>query len=105
MSHTPGPWSVRAVQITGHKEMSYGVITPDERLWILLPTHKEANAHLIAAAPDLLAALESQARATAYFNGKPDGDKPDPNDTSQPIWRHYLTAQAREAIYKAEGRA
>lgn len=58
-AHTPGPWVLN------------GVMAMDTRLWIVsIPgeqarievadysTESEANAHLIAAAPSLLAALE-----------------------------------------------
>ena len=60
--HTPGPWAVdrycrditpvgrylRIAEIPGHREND----TPDSQ-------EREANARLIAAAPDLLAALEA----------------------------------------------
>lgn len=47
----------------------------------------------------LRAAIESQARATAYYNGQPDGDRPDPTPgVNEPIWKRYLTPRAREAL-------
>ena len=68
--HTPGPWSVTYTGIwskdariadyrdNGHREV-YRQLMPDEQ---------EANAHLIAAAPDLLKVLERV--DSAYRKGK-----------------------------------
>ncbi len=56
MSHTPGPWFVDA------GSMDAKVVCPDGRYFlvgdILYHTENRDNANLIAAAPDLLAALK-----------------------------------------------
>ncbi len=53
MTHTPGPWRANGVQIDGPDgmlaECGFGMRRDEETL---------ANAHLIAAAPNLLATLE-----------------------------------------------
>ena len=57
MSHTPGPWSVSkraALRVIAHDDNTIASTGCTDNLrdqW-------EANAHLISAAPDLLAALE-----------------------------------------------
>lgn len=96
LEHTPGPWkvldaavytldsSVRicdpfdAMCFSGSKEKLFSI---DER---------EANAHLIAAAPDLLMALRSIEYLTS---GKPSA------------FKENISVLARRAIARAEGRA
>lgn len=88
--HTPGPWVVR--HLTGFPIMiatqpdfdGFGVPVADcsKRN---LPAEAEANARLIAAAPDLLAALESLV-CVASHEGLPFDLEP-----------------ARDAINKAKG--
>ena len=89
--HTPGPWAldqssqiscVSAFDVNGE---FIGIA------YMTLPNH-EANARLIAAAPDLLDALKRLESATRIL--PPDMDEPD-----SPL------AQARAAIAKAEGGA
>lgn len=64
MKHTPGPWkAVRPGEFCDHWE----IVSDDEFAWNIACAWKnivddpdgEANARLIAAAPELLAALES----------------------------------------------
>ena len=86
--HTPGPWHVGGLQGTGRAAIVY---SPDgysicdcksyhgKREW----SEMEANARLIAAAPDLLAALEY------WFDSNADSKK--------------LAGMARAAIAKAKG--
>ena len=64
IQHTPGPWEARVAN--EYRPTCYGyTVSSDERplaevFKIGLTTEAaEANAHLIAAAPDLLAALEA----------------------------------------------
>ena len=71
MEHTPGPWAVEGDDREGMEWNNHIVIAdrPDDRICFMAhngPTHQvefDANAHLIAAAPDLLAALEAQENA------------------------------------------
>ena len=51
-AHTPGPWEARGLTIwePGRTSLSIAVVTQHER-------NARANARLIAAAPDMLAAL------------------------------------------------
>jgi hypothetical protein len=56
MSHTPGPWRCEEVFVSDEYVLTPTVEDPDypgERFWV----HGDADARLIAAAPDLLAAL------------------------------------------------
>ena len=89
MSHIPGPWEVfnshTGLWVMDSAEQ--GAICKIE--WCL---EDEANARLIAAAPELLAALK---RMWLYFGVRCDGT---PRDWT--VWR-----EARAAIDKAEGRA
>jgi len=57
MTHTPGPWTTKAVHGLPDEEFT-AVIGGDVEICILPPSG-EANARLIAAAPDLLEALKS----------------------------------------------
>ena len=103
MSHTPGPWEISL------REMLDGwVIVADRDGGIVANVNTEtgpnipplvsrkmpagANAALIAAAPELLAALK---RMWLYFGVRCDGT---PRDWTE--WR-----EARDAIAKAEGSA
>ncbi|MBF0602171.1 MAG: hypothetical protein HQL07_00590 [Nitrospirae bacterium] len=61
VTHTPGPWT-----ITRHSDGSGGFLCVDRECVIIAETHgcdtwaeEEANITLIAAAPDLLRALEN----------------------------------------------
>lgn len=98
-AHTPGPWRVDGntdirVHSIGGKYVA--------RIFSLLGTDSErdrvteqANAQLIAAAPDLLtAAKEIEALVAAHVYPQPD--KPDSK------WAKLV--RLREAIAKAEGR-
>lgn len=86
MKHTPGPWYTAATSTIGH-----AYVVDSEGFTICDPSPMgAANARLIAAAPDLLAALQMVAR----------------------IWSHDQTANAapdsplaivRAAITKATG--
>lgn len=60
MSHTPAPWTVREVtglSIPGQRAFAIDFNEDQEQVvdWV----YEEADAHLIAAAPDLLEALEA----------------------------------------------
>jgi hypothetical protein len=61
MQHTPGPWVVKA-----DEEIVYGTSHEGERIVVVYELNSnEADAALIAAAPDLLAALrEIKAKAS-----------------------------------------
>lgn len=62
MSHTPGPWTVSELMFGGEVSEHHIFIEPDvaviERKVAGHDQHDMANAHLIAAAPQLLEALE-----------------------------------------------
>ena len=79
MSHTPGPWRVDR----------YDIMSPDGHMiattrGILELSHEEANARLIASAPDLLAACEAMLKAW-------DGD----------YFDKYAVYPIRDAVAKA----
>ena len=63
MVHTPGPWEARKLLCDGHmvNKTGWEIHTPGYDVCTLVfvgaPIRKEADARLIAAAPDLLAAL------------------------------------------------
>jgi hypothetical protein len=96
MSHTPGPWHVQFLGpqkadlihkgtfagISGGSGCPNHLDADDQAIW-------EANARLIAAAPDLLAALEA---VRPYFEGEHAYDHP-----------HCV--QLRDALAKATGGA
>lgn len=100
--HTPGPWTVKAGRYGAPHEISfapksYGVVarvmTPGVQNLTEAPGAEECerNAQLIAAAPDLLAALESLMQGTRGTS------------TIQEI--ENIKRGARAAINKARGQA
>lgn len=84
--HTPGPWAVFDSEIVSHHTDQHIADAPLEDG--MNPTEWQANAHLIAAAPELLETLK--ALVDAYEDPMLD----DP---------HSLVLAAKEAIAKAEG--
>lgn len=60
----------------------------------------EAEARLISAAPDLLAAVKAMASFWAYGLNKPKGAKPNPADLKEV---ERLATMAADAVAKAEG--
>jgi len=94
--HTPGPWEIKA-----HSDPCYRYISAPKHIalaqvvWRVEEEDRspacEANAHLIAAAPDLLEALEE---LVDLFGGLVSGEYPPDGFTTQP---------ARDAIAKAKG--
>jgi hypothetical protein len=111
VSHTPGPWAVQRLshardelwlqvgQASGREPMPKGCVA--ELKYLVTPEdEQEANAHLMAAAPELLEALRPFASDLALWQtGFPD-------DLRVPGLRvtagHVRRAMA--AIAKAEGR-
>ena len=104
MTRTPGPWKV-AENLFG-STASYEVYTNIEtksgkggytRICQITPRDQKANARLIAAAPDLLAATEAW---VAAMKGWLDGNPPKSPEESRAI---YDAAVA--ALKKARGEA
>lgn len=83
--HTPGPWTINGSAIETDNTIIAHIYDPDENG----PDEFAANAHLIAAAPDLLAACEWLLDAI--------GDKSRDEHTI------YAKEQARAAIRTARG--
>lgn len=111
-AHTPGPWFV--VQMPGHgstlcigrrdQQQTNGTIGDAPIAQVLDGaahwTEKypaEANARLIAAAPELLEALKAWSNASWLAGVAPDIDSNDPFAS--------MLAQTHAAIAKAEGRS
>lgn len=101
VKHTPGPWAASGDTVKGPAGnivaecCGYSVKATD-------PSHRaqggrEANAHLIAAAPELLAALEALESEIRYLN------ETALEHPSMPPRRIMLAARA--AIAKARGEA
>jgi len=71
--HTPGPWEIKRHYDSGYKNISAQKHTAlAQVVWCMEDEDRspecEANAHLIAAAPELLEALE-RVKATGVFLG------------------------------------
>ena len=57
---TPGPWLVRRVGgVGGPAQIGYAIDFNEDQEQVVDYVYEEADAHLIAAAPDLLDALQS----------------------------------------------
>lgn len=100
--HTPGPWKVSPLLSASENHRGFHIISPDGwRLAQVQPYDEDgvqggANAQLIAAAPELLEALEA---ALAWYMDTPEfihGDDSMPMDTFN---------EAHDAIAKARGQA
>jgi hypothetical protein len=104
MSHTPGPWRVRggaasvyAYDIVGPKGEDIGYANPTDGADEATVYPVAENARLMAAAPDLLAALKALTDSYTRLVNSGDCGFWDP-ETETPI------QDARAAIAKAEGR-
>ncbi len=69
--HTPGPWEIRRdTDVTGYPVFSIAGMSGEQKRDVVT---LDANARLIAAAPDLLAALEDlRAEALAWLRKDPE---------------------------------
>lgn len=96
-AHTPGPWAVASadacqeIDVMEIAEVSHLRVIPARDRWPT-PGEPEADAALIAAAPELLAALKV---VTAHLASPPPSNQG---------WNAALN-MAEAAIAKAEGRA
>jgi len=86
--HTPGPWSVQYETDIAAREDGVGPVDVAHVYMRTAPGRTEANARLLAAAPELLEALKSMCEG---FKPLKDADFP-------------ALAKARAAIAKAEGK-
>lgn len=95
--HTPGPW------IVGSNGRTAKVVDANEKAVCMVTSRRDAwNGHLIAAAPDLLAALE------AVIDDLAESITLAQDEGASPTW--VLRARARHdaavaAIAKAKGKA
>lgn len=103
--HTPGPWQLKVAEFGGPHEVSFApksygriasVFTPGFQNLPEAPTTQEceANARLIAAAPDLLAACEMLAEA--YQSGEDNAGSMEWSDVDL-AWE-YATAAIAKAL-------
>ena len=96
---TPGPWICHSGMVwkpDGTPD-GYPIARMDRQTEKTTPTERDANAQLIAAAPDLLAALRAimnDCREVA--EGR--------EQVTPGFWHAILNGKARAAIAKAEGR-
>ncbi len=114
-THTPGPWTVRAdrgrygtFQINPFAKEERAHLTKQPNAITLrgqkVQFEREANARLIAAAPDLLAALENAVanaeEALDFMDCRPKYD----DHPLKPLL-HAIRMPARAAIAKARGQS
>jgi hypothetical protein len=99
--HTPGPW-----QITRAKGLPHAIVAPHPEIGtipvatVVIANHHEANASLMAAAPELLSALK------AFHAAGKDVVKAGGGAPAKWNFRELQDAwqAARDLIAKAEGR-
>lgn len=115
--HTPAPWRLpHFVSEESGCDCGY-IFANDDRMGAVASVHfhkrecddnppkdeAKANARLIAAAPDLLAALKTIFDEwQAYTNPRDDGYPTDPNAVVSDAWKNGFYEKARAAISKAE---
>lgn len=96
-THTPGPWAVNPIKAQVDAFATGDPVAVCQMLW---PTEErteaetEANGRLVAAAPDMLAALKRSAAILQMAAS--DGKKPSINNLNG------IVTLVREAIAKAE---
>lgn len=99
--HTHGPWEVKDGTMVGvlsqEMDQTYGMVIPHADTY---GPNAEADAHLIAAAPDLLEALE-RAIAPLKIAVKLSSWRQDPT----PLECSHALEDAKAAIAKARGEA
>lgn len=88
--HTPGPWKLHRTSNRQEIWDKDAVVIAVVPIYHAIPRGSKANAHLIAAAPDLLAALKEMVGAAQYFSS--DGHE------------GYALQCALDALDKADGR-
>jgi len=91
-AHTPGPWEVSPYESDRFPECS-AITADDHCVCVASSVAKRANAHVIAAAPDLLAVVEEAIR----LYGRPGGPWNVPSDPGG--WMD----RAQEAVALARG--
>jgi len=93
MNHTPGPWICHSGMVWKSDGSANGIpiARMDRDTPHTEPTERDRNAHLIASAPDLLAALETMVSA---FNA----------NQIDPLVAFAAIERARSAIDKAKGK-
>jgi len=109
INHTPGPWSAHEKgahpnpYVCGaEREYEHG---PDKPVVAyIVGTDTQANARLIAAAPDLLAVVRE---ACAIFDANHEGGEMDEynGDLANDLWKDEIHRKLTDAIAKAEGLA
>lgn len=114
MAHTPGPWQFYELTLRGGTPDGLGYIRPADEDGREIAHHGDmerpveenrANGHLIAAAPDLLAACKAQHKAldilfAMLIARSPIGEPFQPSKSGEP-WDAMLAGLA--AITKAQG--
>lgn len=99
-AHTPGPWRITEINTEGFAHVSSSEHGFGDIATTWNDQHK-ANAHLIAAAPDMLAALKECDSRCRY-----DGDYfHDIGDTARQDASWAAADAAEAAIAKAEGQS
>lgn len=108
MKHTPGPWLVAPKALEENFFEDARILRHDGLVVAsvvhngdVVPREHEANANLIAAAPDMLEALKPFAKCCDSIGR----EIPDSKDTSSWTFQAGDFRRARAAIAKAEGRS
>lgn len=96
--HTPGPWVKREIEGAFHGTKAYAIEFNEDQEQVVDYVYTEADADLICAAPNLLAALEALVKVNEEHNqsmmeiiGR------------DPLWNDSYLNAARLAINKAKG--
>ena len=101
MTHTPGPWKVDKLGTMG----DYDLCSNNYPLGMLYHSQihdTEANARLIAAAPELLETLKELLAMAKFY--KPIPKPANPEDEDEEMWSIAMVyIKAEKAIAKAEG--
>lgn len=94
-AHTPGPWSIEDNSICNEEFDICIAVIEDDGGYEATPVAQDANAFLIAAAPDLLAACKAVSKGVGKFST---------NDLTRLQFREVWKL-CTAAIEKSEGRS
>ena len=95
MPHTPGPWQLSKTGLSVQSEFLQGIASTGTPNGTIGLPERQANARLIAAAPELLAACE---HVLAVI-----GDEGECNHDTDEEWVRAIHEKLRPIIAKAKG--
>lgn len=102
VEHTPGPWETSRDRLSGNHGLVGDGMWFAKISWTVRDNRNDADARLIAAAPDLLAVVRD---ACAIFDANHESGDEYNSDLASDLWKDEIHRKLTEAIAKAGGRS